>query len=355
MSNVDTILDQELNNGYTVLTIDEPSRTIKYDGGELILGVEDDKYAERIYFVCPKIVGDEIDVSLKTNRIDVKFENGFGDTYFTQCADVELQDDGNVKFSWLITEKVAVTYGNVKFSVCIKEMSAESVVVKEWHTAPCVGKVMNGVDVGIEDLEVITDTTYPTIQLVEQVRDYEHEVNQLNAYVEESVGALQTMVGDYYSDIEANRNAIEETGAAVNLLDETKADKELVENLAAKPFKVIERMTDMMPSSYLELGLYINTYNELLIMIRSESTNSIDVGVASNASGASGFVCKQSKTGTSYTQIMMNKVIDGSDTYISWNTQGSTAWEKFEHQRYVRWYSSTNDTSPLVTVVVCGR
>lgn len=361
MSTLDTLLDKELNNGYTVLTIDEPSRTIQYDGKELILGVEDDKYAERIYFVCPKFVGDEIDVSLKTNRVDVKFENGFGDTYFTQCADVELQDDGNVKFSWLITEKVAVTYGNVKFSVCIKEMNGESVVVKEWHTAPCVGKVMTGVDVGIEDLEVITDTTYPTIQLIEQVKSYETQVAGYEAEVEayrNDVDDLATLIGNSMTTNEANRKDIDsilENGA-------TKADLGVLEaqiaTAPAKAFKVIER-EELEAPELLPLNIMMNNYNELLIIIRSESTGSIDVGISTNNTGASGFICKKTVTGTSYTQIMMNKVMDETGaapkTYISWNMEGSTAWEEISEDRNIRWYSSTNDLSPLVTVVVCGR
>ena len=114
MSTVDTLLDEELNNGYTVLTIDEPTRSIQYDG-DLILGVEGDKYAERIYFVAPKIVGDDIDLSASTTRIDVKFTNGYGESYYIQSTDIKAQEDGNVTFSWLLTEKVAVTYGNVPF------------------------------------------------------------------------------------------------------------------------------------------------------------------------------------------------------------------------------------------------
>lgn len=191
MSTVDTLLNEELNNGYTVLTIDEPTRSIQYDGN-LVLGVEHDKYAERIYFVAPKIVGDDIDLSAKTTRIDIKFTNGYGDSYFIQSTDVKDQEDGNVTFSWLLTEKVAVTYGNVSFCVCAKQINTQNIVEKEWHTAPFVGKVITGIDVDIEDKEIITDITCASYALVEAVEGYEEAVKGYQTDIDD----LATMVGN---------------------------------------------------------------------------------------------------------------------------------------------------------------
>ena len=179
MSTLDTLLDKVLNNGYTVLTIDEPTRSIQYDG-ELILGVEGDKYAERIYFVAPKIVGDGID--LLNARIDVKFTNGYGDSYYTESNDAKLQDDGNVMFSWLLTEKVAITYGNVPFSVCVKTLDDNGSILQEWHTVPYTGKISKGVDATLEDTEIITDFTVPTYEMVQEFNKFNDRLDQFESH-----------------------------------------------------------------------------------------------------------------------------------------------------------------------------
>lgn len=210
MSTLDTLLDEELNNGYTVLTVDEPSRSIQYDGN-LILGVEHDKYAERIYFVAPKIVGDDIDLSADTTRIDIKFTNGYGDSYFIQSTDVKTQEDGNVSFSWLLTEKVAVTHGNISFCVCAKQINAENIIEKEWHTAPFVGKVVTGIDVAIEDSEIITDITCASYALVKEVELYKEQL----VIFQHDINGLATMVANK-ADMDSVYATIESAMARLN-------------------------------------------------------------------------------------------------------------------------------------------
>lgn len=88
MANIDELLDNELNNGKIVLTIDEPSRTIKYDG-DLILGVEQDYQAERIYFESPRYInmGSRVDLFASNIRINIKYKNGYKETYVKECVD----------------------------------------------------------------------------------------------------------------------------------------------------------------------------------------------------------------------------------------------------------------------------
>lgn len=85
---------------------------------EIVVGaVQSDKNAERIKFSCPKIVGDNLDLSKFSIRIN--FENVSGvdpdisikDQYI--CEDASINGD-NITFSWVIGKKRRAIHGNNK-------------------------------------------------------------------------------------------------------------------------------------------------------------------------------------------------------------------------------------------------
>lgn len=123
--------------------IDPESREIVIPETYQILGVESDEKVERIEFECPKIVGDNIDLSKLQIRINYQNANGDKDQYIVE--DVETNGD-NITFSWLLSRKVTKFKGAVQFIVCAVEVSGET-VTNEWNTTLSQAEVLEGLEV----------------------------------------------------------------------------------------------------------------------------------------------------------------------------------------------------------------
>lgn len=124
----------------TPLTIDAETRLIN-TSGELLLGVEMDNDSERVRFQCPKVVGD--DINLSDHHIYIHYMNAGNEKGKYLCEDVE--DTGeNITFSWLLSDKAVRFKGETKFLVCAKKGEEDPIV---WHTTLATGKVLEGLDV----------------------------------------------------------------------------------------------------------------------------------------------------------------------------------------------------------------
>lgn len=385
MSTLDTLLDEALNNGYTVLTIDEPTRSIKYDG-DLLLGVEGDKYAERIYFVAPKIVGDGIDLSADTTRIDVKFTNGYGDSYYVECNDAVVQEDGNVMFSWLLTEKVAVTYGNVSFTVCVKTLNAENTVEKEWHTVPYIGKISKGVETTLEDVEIITDFTVPTYEMVQEFNafnsrlddfwdevankaDMEHDhavaTSSQNGFMSASD---KTSVLQSASDIVTLKNDVTKINASIAVLEQAQENFET--NLdsfkgTATQFQLLKHQNmcktadgesdiEENTTGYLDLSSYMEGYNELMIVLRfgtKSGGTSEYVGISETKIHSGALASIQVSSAPTYNVINVCKTSDG---YYAWTIDGKFNWAT-DTFKYLYHSDGGSGGEYFITVKVYGR
>lgn len=97
-----------------VCVIDAQSRTITVPDQYKLLGVENDKQVERIYFRCPKIVGDNQDLS-QDYQLFVNYQNANGDPDAYHIDDMEVDGD-NITFSWILEENVTKYKGNIKFA-----------------------------------------------------------------------------------------------------------------------------------------------------------------------------------------------------------------------------------------------
>lgn len=129
--------------GNEILTIDADTRTIEVPG-DFLLGVETDNDAERVEFQCPKIVGDNLDLS--QYHIYIHYQNAKGEKGKYLCDDIE--DDGeNITFSWLLSQKAVLYKGQTKFLVCAKKTQEETIV---WNTTLASGNVLEGLDVDEE-------------------------------------------------------------------------------------------------------------------------------------------------------------------------------------------------------------
>lgn len=169
--------------------IDPESREIVIPETYQILGVESDEKVERIEFECPKIVGDNIDLSKLQIRINYQNANRDKDQYIVE--DVETNGD-NIEFSWLLSRKVTMYRGTVNFVVCAVKVSGET-IQNEWNTTLATSQVLEGLEV---------DTPEPTeeqsdviAQLIEMMNDTYNKSNQaLNAAESIISGQLQQIV-----------------------------------------------------------------------------------------------------------------------------------------------------------------
>ena len=100
--------------------IDPETRGIDVPAEYQLLGVESDEKVERMYFQCPKIVGDNIDLSKLALRVNFRNANDQKDQYIVD--DVEISGD-NITFSWLLSRRVTQYKGNVSFIVCAVKAS----------------------------------------------------------------------------------------------------------------------------------------------------------------------------------------------------------------------------------------
>lgn len=154
----------EVESVDTVLVINPDTRVINV-GSSLLLGVETDNDAERIKFQCPKIVGDNLDLS--QYHIYIHYQNAKGETGKYLCEDVEDAGE-NITFSWLLSQKVTIFKGVTKFLVCAKKTDAETIV---WNTTLASGNVLEGLDVDEDIVQQNDDVIEQILLRLERIED----------------------------------------------------------------------------------------------------------------------------------------------------------------------------------------
>lgn len=122
------------------LEINADDRSIIIPAGENLLGVENDNEGARKYFRCPKIVGDNIDLTKSDVYINVQNASG-GKSGKDRYPVQNITDSGdNVTFEWVLERKVTSHKGSVRFAVCVREKGTE----REWHTTFATGNALEG-------------------------------------------------------------------------------------------------------------------------------------------------------------------------------------------------------------------
>lgn len=152
----------EVESVDTVLVINPDTRIINVGSG-LLLGVETDNDAERVKFQCPKIVGDNLDLS--QYHIYIHYQNAKGEKGKYLCEDVEDAGE-NITFSWLLSQKVTAFKGATKFLVCAKKTDAETIV---WNTTLASGNVLEGLDVDEDIIQQNDDVIEQILLKLEQI------------------------------------------------------------------------------------------------------------------------------------------------------------------------------------------
>lgn len=105
-------------DGSGTLLIDADTRSIYIPESEKFFGVESDQNVERKKFKCPKIVGDNIDLS--TLHLYINYQNGNGNKDSYMIQDMAVSGD-YITFSWVLSRNVAAYKGTVRFVFCAKK------------------------------------------------------------------------------------------------------------------------------------------------------------------------------------------------------------------------------------------
>ena len=122
------------------LEINAGDRSIIVPAGENLLGVENDNEGARKYFRCPKIVGDNIDLTKSDVYINVQNASGEKSGKDRYPVQNMTASGDNVTFEWVLERKVTSHKGSVRFAVCVREKGTE----REWHTTFATGNALEG-------------------------------------------------------------------------------------------------------------------------------------------------------------------------------------------------------------------
>lgn len=122
------------------LEINADDRSIIIPAGENLLGVENDNEGARKYFICPKIVGDNIDLTKSDVYINVQNASGEKSGKDRYTVQNMTASGDNVTFEWVLGRKVTSHKGSVRFAVCVREKGTE----REWHTTFATGNALEG-------------------------------------------------------------------------------------------------------------------------------------------------------------------------------------------------------------------
>ena len=141
MPTVDELLNNTIES--QVCTIDPDTRVINVPACYKEFGVEADEKVNRIKFQCPKIVGDNID--LTTFNLYINYMNARGNYNAYLVDDVTVSGD-NITFSWLLSRHVTEKSGTVNYIVCAKK-SDDTSVLNEWNTKVATATVGVGLEV----------------------------------------------------------------------------------------------------------------------------------------------------------------------------------------------------------------
>ena len=137
-------LEELLNasNEVATCTVNPDTREIIVPEKYKILGVFSDEKVTKIPFSCPKVVGNNVD--LTEYNLYINYQNAIGRHNVYLVDDVAVSGD-NITFSWLLSRDVTLSSGVVKYSICAKKLNGDS-ISNEWNTTIANGVVIQGLE-----------------------------------------------------------------------------------------------------------------------------------------------------------------------------------------------------------------
>lgn len=163
-----------------IFQINPENRTITVPESEKIFGVSHDGNTERKHFRCPKIVGDNIDLS--TMHLYINYQNANGQKYPYLVEDVQTDSD-YITFTWLIGPDVVAYKGQIKFIVCAKKGDG---AIPEWNTTLTEGTVLEGLEATDEVVTRNPDIIEQILTRLDNVSEIPQEkvTEAVSAYME---------------------------------------------------------------------------------------------------------------------------------------------------------------------------
>lgn len=155
-------------DGSETLLIDADTRSIYIPESEKFFGVESDQNVERKKFKCPKIVGDNIDLS--TLHLYINYQNGNGNKDSYMIQDMAVSGD-YITFSWVLSRNVAAYKGTVRFVFCAKKADNSGNLVNEWNTTVAEGEVIEGLEATATVADNNPDIIEQMLTLLKNVSD----------------------------------------------------------------------------------------------------------------------------------------------------------------------------------------
>lgn len=191
-----------------VCVIDGETRIISVPTEYKELGVESDEKVTRVKFQCPKIVGDNIDLTECNLYINYRNAGNKLNSYLVEDATVT---GDTINFSWLLSRHVTENPGTISYIVCAKK-SDDTGVINEWNTKVATGIV----GIGLEATEEIEEQNIDVIeQILKAIVDLENG----------SGGSGSSVTIDTTLSVPGQAADAKATGDAINLLSEEKVDK----------------------------------------------------------------------------------------------------------------------------------
>ena len=155
-------------DGSETLLIDADTRSIYIPESEKFFGVESDQNVERKKFKCPKIVGDNIDLS--TLHLYINYQNGNGNKDSYMIQDMAVSGE-YITFSWVLSRNVAAYKGTVRFIFCAKKADSSGNLVNEWNTTVAEGEVIEGLEATATIADNNPDIIEQMLTLLKNVSD----------------------------------------------------------------------------------------------------------------------------------------------------------------------------------------
>ena len=238
-----------------ICTIDSRTRTI-FVPPEIVVGaVQSDKNAERIKFSCPKIVGDNLDLSKFSIRIN--FENvssvdpdiSIKDQYI--CEDASINGD-NITFSWVIGKNAARYMGTIRFIVCAVKTDSDSNISIEWNTTVAQIPVLEGIEVDQPSLdENNKDIINQLLAITKTASD--EAVKNVNSAKEQAITDIQNVLQpDKTLTVEGGIADAKATGNAISSL------REDIDGVFKKTYS-----RNLLKYNNLKQGFYLNDKGEV--------------------------------------------------------------------------------------------
>lgn len=177
--------------------VNNKTREIEIPGEITIFGVEHDENAVRVFFKCPKIIGDNVDIDITQSMVYIIYINAGGEKDQYIVTDVNETEDGYATFSWLINRKPAKYQGITQFGIRVIKSKTGGEIENEWNTTVANANILNGVET--EDIELSGDNIDVVNQLLDLTKQ-EIELKKQNSIEEiEQKGqeTLETIPSDY--------------------------------------------------------------------------------------------------------------------------------------------------------------